>query len=79
MNQLLSEIAMTIQTQHSLIEQVVLSNVRDLGGFDVCRALPSKQRRMGGPFVFLGSFGPVVFGVGEHLGTRAHPHIGCWP
>lgn len=67
---------MTLQTAPSLIEQVVLPNVRDIGGFDVRRALPSAQRRMVGPFVFLDSFGPVVFGIGEHLDTRAHPHIG---
>ncbi|MBA1275412.1 pirin family protein [Stutzerimonas azotifigens] len=67
---------MTLHTATASIEQVVLPNVRDIGGFDVRRALPSAQRRMVGPFVFLDSFGPVVFGAGEGMDTRPHPHIG---
>lgn len=59
------------------VEQVLLPNVRDLGdGFQVRRALPSAQRRMVGPFIFLDSFGPVTFGAGEGLDSRPHPHIG---
>ncbi|WP_407293873.1 pirin family protein [Stutzerimonas zhaodongensis] len=58
------------------IEQIIVPNVRDIGGFDVRRALPSAQRRMVGPFIFLDSFGPVVFGPGEGIDTRPHPHIG---
>jgi redox-sensitive bicupin YhaK (pirin superfamily) len=67
---------MTLDTETSPIEQIILPNVRDIGGFDVRRALPSAQRRMVGPFVFLDSFGPVVFGAGEGVDTRPHPHIG---
>lgn len=67
---------MTLHTAASSIEQIILPNVRDIGGFDVRRALPSAQRRMVGPFVFLDSFGPVVFGVGQGVDTRPHPHIG---
>lgn len=68
---------MTLQTSATgSIEQIVLPNVRDIGGFDVRRALPSAQRRMVGPFIFLDSFGPVVFGPGEGMDTRPHPHIG---
>ncbi|TWI57407.1 hypothetical protein IQ22_00623 [Pseudomonas duriflava] len=68
---------MTLQTSVTgSIEQIILPNVRDLGGFDVRRALPSAQRRMVGPFIFLDSFGPVVFGPGEGVDTRPHPHIG---
>ncbi|WP_070885630.1 pirin family protein [Pseudomonas argentinensis] len=67
---------MTHHTAASPIEQIVLPNVRDIGGFDVRRALPSAQRRMVGPFVFLDSFGPVAFGAGEGMDTRPHPHIG---
>lgn len=68
---------MTVQTSSpSAIEQIILPNVRDIGGFDVRRALPSAQWRMVGPFIFLDSFGPVVFGPGEGVDTRPHPHIG---
>jgi len=59
------------------VEQIVLPSVRDLGdGFQVRRALPSAQRRMVGPFIFLDSFGPVAFDAGAGVDTRPHPHIG---
>lgn len=67
---------MSLQTAAPSIEQIILPNVRDIGGLDVRRALPSAQRRMVGPFIFLDSFGPVVFGPGEGVDTRPHPHIG---
>jgi redox-sensitive bicupin YhaK (pirin superfamily) len=49
---------------------------KDLGGFTVRRALPSVQRRMVGPFVFLDHMGPADFRAGEGLDVRPHPHIG---
>ena len=45
------------------VEQVILPPVRDLGGFKVHRALPSEQRQMVGPFIFLDHFGPTVFAL----------------
>jgi len=39
-------------------------------------ALPSKPRRMVGPFVFLDQMGPHVFSAGQGLDVRPHPHIG---
>ena len=70
------EVTMTLFNSAE-VEQVLLPNVRDLGdGFQVRRALPSAQRRMVGPFIFLDSFGPVTFGAGEGLDSRPHPHIG---
>lgn len=67
---------MTFQANPALVEQVILPAVRDLGGFDVRRALPSVQRRMVGPFAFFDAFGPAVFRSGEGVDTRPHPHIG---
>jgi redox-sensitive bicupin YhaK (pirin superfamily) len=59
------------------VEQAILPPVRDLGGgFKVRRALPSAQRRMVGPFIFLDHFGPVVFRAGDGPNVRPHPHIG---
>ena len=59
------------------VEQALLPPVRDLGGgFKVRRALPSAQRRMVGPFIFLDHFGPIVFRVGAGPNIRPHPHIG---
>jgi redox-sensitive bicupin YhaK (pirin superfamily) len=68
---------MTVQSSVAEIEQILLPNVRDLGdGFEVRRALPSAQRRMVGPFIFLDSFGPVAFHDGQAMDVRPHPHIG---
>src|SRR5260370_4805773 len=70
---------MTISSaaRDTIVERVILPPVRDLGdGFKVRRALPSAQRRMVGPFIFLDHFGPMVFRVGEGQNVRPHPHIG---
>ena len=59
------------------VEVVVTPATRDLGdGFQVRRALPSPQRRMIGPFVFLDEMGPVRLAPGAGLDVRPHPHIG---
>jgi len=60
-----------------VIEATVVPAMRDLGdGFQVRRALPSIQRRMIGPFVFLDEMGPVRLAPGSGLDVRPHPHIG---
>ena len=58
------------------VELVVIPRLADLGSFHVRRVLPSKDRQMVGPFVFLDSFGPAAFRIGEGLDVRPHPHIG---
>ena len=58
------------------IEQVIVPRARDLGGFEVRRALPSSERRMVGPFIFLDQMGPSEFRIGQGLDVRPHPHIG---
>lgn len=61
----------------SSLETVVVPRTKDLGDdFKVRRALPSTQRRMVGPFVFLDEMGPTVFAPGRGLDVRPHPHIG---
>jgi redox-sensitive bicupin YhaK (pirin superfamily) len=61
-----------------MIELVLDSHRRDLGGFEVGRALPQAARRMVGPFVFFDHFGPVRFEAGfpKSADVRPHPHIG---
>ncbi|HET9597900.1 MAG TPA: pirin family protein [Anaeromyxobacteraceae bacterium] len=73
----------TIPTEPSLatsadspVQTVIVPRTRDLGGFEVRRALPTLQRRMVGPFVFLDQMGPAVFHDGRGLDVRPHPHIG---
>ncbi len=58
------------------IELVIESTEADLGGFSVRRALPSRDRRMVGPFIFFDHAGPAEFPPGEGVQVRPHPHIG---
>ncbi len=60
-----------------MVQTVVVPRTHDLGdGFEVRRALPHKERRMVGPFVFLDQMGPHVFQPGQGIDVRPHPHIG---
>jgi redox-sensitive bicupin YhaK (pirin superfamily) len=54
----------------------VVPRVRDIGGFQVQRVLPSARRKMVGPFIFLDRMGPVLLLPGDGLDVRPHPHIG---
>src|SRR5918997_1347902 len=64
-------------THTASLEATVVPATRDLGdGFQVRRALPSMQRRMVGPFVFLDEMGPTTMAPGTGLDVRPHPHIG---
>jgi len=58
------------------IERVIVPRTSDIGGFSVRRALPSAQRRMVGPFIFLDHMGPAEFRSGQGIDVRPHPHIG---
>ncbi|MFC7735685.1 pirin family protein [Roseomonas sp. GCM10028921] len=58
------------------IGQVILPRVHDIGGFEVRRALPAKERQMVGPFIFFDQMGPGEFLTGKGLDVRPHPHIG---
>jgi len=59
------------------VELALIPPLRDLGdGFQVRRALPSRQRRMVGPFIFLDQMGPADLAAGRGLDVRPHPHIG---
>src|SRR3954453_5474507 len=59
-----------------LIETVIVPRARDLGSFEVRRALPSAQRQMVGPFIFFDQMGPSEFLLGAGMDVRPHPHIG---
>ena len=58
------------------IAAVIVPRARDLGGFEVRRALPSAQRQMVGPFIFFDQMGPAEFLTGQGVDVRPHPHIG---
>lgn len=58
------------------IELIIEPKARDLGGFNVRRVLPSRERRMVGPFIFFDHMGPAEFPPGQGIEVRPHPHIG---
>lgn len=58
------------------IEQVIVPRARDLGGFEVRRALPAAGKQMVGPFIFFDQMGPSEFLLGSGIDVRPHPHIG---
>lgn len=58
------------------IETVIVPRARDLGGFEVRRALPAPRRQMVGPFIFFDQMGPAEFVTGSGIDVRPHPHIG---
>jgi len=58
------------------VETVIIPRARDLGSFEVRRALPSAKRQMVGPFIFFDQMGPSEFLLGAGMDVRPHPHIG---
>jgi redox-sensitive bicupin YhaK (pirin superfamily) len=58
------------------LEVVIVPRARDIGGFEVRRALPHGKRQMVGPFIFFDQMGPVQFIAGQGMDVRPHPHIG---
>jgi redox-sensitive bicupin YhaK (pirin superfamily) len=58
------------------VELVIVPRAHDLGGFEVRRALPARERQMVGPFIFFDQMGPGEFLTGKGLDVRPHPHIG---
>ncbi|MBN8928926.1 MAG: hypothetical protein BGO51_00790 [Rhodospirillales bacterium 69-11] len=58
------------------VELVLLPRAHDIGGFEVRRALPAKERQMVGPFIFFDQMGPGEFLAGKGLDVRPHPHVG---
>ncbi|KRB32168.1 MULTISPECIES: pirin family protein [Mesorhizobium] len=58
------------------IELMVIPNAKDIGGFEVRRALPTARRRLVGPFIFFDRMGPAILRAGQALDVRPHPHIG---
>src|SRR5262245_8191487 len=58
------------------IETLIVPRSRDLGSFEVRRALPSSQRQMVGPFIFFDQMGPGEFFLGIGMDVRPHPQFG---
>ena len=58
------------------IDTLIIPRARDLGGFEVRRALPAPKRQMVGPFIFFDQMGPAEFLPSRGMDVRPHPHIG---
>lgn len=58
------------------IETLIVPRARDVGGFEVRRALPAPKRQMVGPFIFFDQAGPAELLTGQGIDVRPHPHIG---
>ncbi|MEO7365962.1 MAG: pirin family protein, partial [Sphingomicrobium sp.] len=55
--------------------QTITPVTHDLGAFKVRRALPTRERTMVGPFIFVDEFGPAHLEPGQGMDVRPHPHI----
>ncbi|QUL39239.1 pirin family protein [Erythrobacter sp. JK5] len=58
-----------------MITQTITPVTHDLGQFEVRRVLPSRERTMVGPFIFVDEFGPAQLDQGAAMDVRPHPHI----
>jgi hypothetical protein len=58
------------------IETLIIPRARDIGGFEVRRALLLVRRQMVGPFIFFDQMGPAEFIAEGGIDVRPHPHIG---
>jgi redox-sensitive bicupin YhaK (pirin superfamily) len=58
------------------IELLLTTSPHDIGAFEVRRALPKRERRHIGPFVFFDHLGPAKLAPGNGMDVRPHPHIG---
>ena len=60
----------------SPVATVIIPRAKDIGDFEVRRALPARERQMVGPFIFFDQMGPVTFADQQAMDVRPHPHIG---
>ncbi|WOX07051.1 pirin family protein [Microbulbifer pacificus] len=58
------------------LELIIEPQEKDLGGFSVRRVLPTRERKMVGPWIFFDHMGPADFPAGNGIDVRPHPHIG---
>jgi len=59
----------------SALEMTIAPVTHDLGAFKVHRTLPTRERTMVGPFIFVDEFGPAQLPAGQGMDVRPHPHI----
>lgn len=57
------------------IKLIIKPRITDLGEFSVRRALPNRQCKTVGPWIFFDHMGPAEFAAGSGINVRPHPHI----
>ncbi|MEQ8313901.1 MAG: pirin family protein [Gammaproteobacteria bacterium] len=57
------------------VSLIIKPRQKDLGDFKVRRALPVKEQRKIGPWIFFDHAGPADFAPGKGVDVRPHPHI----
>lgn len=57
------------------IKLIISPRATDLGEFSVRRALPNRQCKTVGPWIFFDHMGPAEFAAGTGMNVRPHPHI----
>lgn len=57
------------------MELLLKPREKELGGFSVRRVLPTRERKMIGPWIFFDHMGPAEFAAGKGVDVRPHPHI----
>jgi redox-sensitive bicupin YhaK (pirin superfamily) len=58
------------------IQQTIKPQIESLGAMSIRRLLPSPQRQMVGPFIFMDQGGPLKLSGDQAGGVPEHPHAG---
>lgn len=74
-SQVAAEQCVALGATHRVLESYPTRDV-SLGGLQVTRAMPIRDRRMIGPWCFLDRFGPLSFSAGRPMDVAPHPHVG---
>jgi redox-sensitive bicupin YhaK (pirin superfamily) len=67
---------MSASSESAAVQAVIEPKAKDIGAFEVRRALPSAEARAVGPFIFFDQMGPAELGDRRAMDVRPHPHIG---
>jgi redox-sensitive bicupin YhaK (pirin superfamily) len=60
----------------STTKWIIPPRVVSIGGVDIKRLLPFREKRMVGPFIYFDHFPPTDFAPGQAIDVHPHPHIG---
>jgi len=73
--QKVNELECAVNTGVDAIDIIIQPRDKDLGGFSVRRCLPTRERKMVGPWIVCDHMGPANVAAGDGMNVRPHPHI----